>query len=88
MQSEIRGELEPICVAQNEYSVGHGFRFDRRHWSWGAFSSWFRRDTLGHGTYHVIRMLLDENAGGQVLLRPAERDRPPRWKEPTHATTA
>jgi hypothetical protein len=34
-------------------------------------------------TYHFIHTLFDENAGGQVLLRLAERDPLPHWNEPT-----
>lgn len=34
-------------------------------------------------TYHLIHTLFDENAGGQVLLRLAERDPLPHWNEPT-----
>ena len=34
-------------------------------------------------TYHFIHTLFDENTGGQVLLRLAERDPLPHWKEPT-----
>src|SRR5579863_9159118 len=34
-------------------------------------------------TYHFIYTLFDENAGGQVLLRLAERDPLPHWNEPT-----
>jgi hypothetical protein len=36
-------------------------------------------------TYHFIHTLFDENAGGQVLLRLAERDPLPHWNEPTLA---
>ncbi len=34
-------------------------------------------------TYHFIHTLFDENTGGQVLLRLAERDPLPHWNEPT-----
>ena len=34
-------------------------------------------------TYHFIHMLFDENTGGQVLLRLAERDPLPHWNQPT-----
>jgi hypothetical protein len=34
-------------------------------------------------TYHFIHTLFDENTGGQVLLRLAERDPLPQWNEPT-----
>lgn len=33
-------------------------------------------------TYHFIHMLFDENTGGEVLLRLAERDPLPHWNEP------
>ncbi len=33
--------------------------------------------------YRFIHTLFDENAGGQVLLRLAERDPLPHWNEPT-----
>jgi hypothetical protein len=34
-------------------------------------------------TYHFIHTLFDENTGGQVLLRLAERDPLPHWNQPT-----
>jgi hypothetical protein len=34
-------------------------------------------------TYQFIHTLFDENTGGQVLLRLAERDPLPHWDEPT-----
>ena len=34
-------------------------------------------------TYHFIHTLFDENTGGEVLLRLAERDPLPHWNEPT-----
>jgi hypothetical protein len=33
-------------------------------------------------TYHFIHTLFDENTGGEVLLRLAERDPLPHWNEP------
>ena len=38
-------------------------------------------------TYRFIHTLFDENAGGQILLRLAERDPLPQWNEPTLSTT-
>ena len=38
-------------------------------------------------TYRFIHMLFDENTGGQILLRLAERDPLPQWNEPTLSTT-
>jgi hypothetical protein len=34
-------------------------------------------------TYRFIHRLFDENTGGELLLRLAERDPLPRWNEPT-----
>ena len=34
-------------------------------------------------TYDFIHTLFDENTGGKVLLRLAERDPLPQWNEPT-----
>jgi hypothetical protein len=39
-------------------------------------------------TYRFIHTLFDEDSGGQLLLRLAERDPLPHWNEPTLATTA
>jgi hypothetical protein len=38
-------------------------------------------------TYRFIHTLFDENTGGQLLLRLAERDPLPPWNEPTLSTT-
>jgi hypothetical protein len=38
-------------------------------------------------TYRFIHTLFDENTGGQLLLRLAERDPLPQWNEPTLSTT-
>jgi hypothetical protein len=38
-------------------------------------------------TYRFIHTLFDENTGGQILLRLAERDPLPQWNEPTLSTT-
>jgi hypothetical protein len=38
-------------------------------------------------TYRFIHTLFDEDSGGQILLRLAERDPLPHWNEPTLATT-
>jgi hypothetical protein len=38
-------------------------------------------------TYRFIHSLFDEDTGGQILLRLAERDPLPHWNEPTLATT-
>jgi hypothetical protein len=38
-------------------------------------------------TYQFFHMLFDENTGGQILLRLAERDPLPRWNEPVLSTT-
>ena len=38
-------------------------------------------------TYRFIHSLFDENTGGQILLRLAERDPLPQWNEPTLSTT-
>jgi hypothetical protein len=38
-------------------------------------------------TYRFIHTLFDEDTGGQILLRLAERDPLPHWNEPTLATT-
>ena len=38
-------------------------------------------------TYRFIHTLFDENTGGQVLLRLAERDPLSQWNEPTLSTT-
>jgi hypothetical protein len=37
--------------------------------------------------YRFIHTLFDEDTGGQILLRLAERDPLPHWNEPTLATT-
>jgi hypothetical protein len=38
-------------------------------------------------TYRFIHTLFDENTGGQILLRLAERDPLSQWNEPTLSTT-
>jgi hypothetical protein len=38
-------------------------------------------------TYRFIHTLFDENTGGQLLLRLAERNPLPQWNEPTLSTT-
>jgi hypothetical protein len=38
-------------------------------------------------TYRFINTLFDENTGGQLLLRLAERDPLPQWNEPMLSTT-
>src|SRR5208283_3108691 len=38
-------------------------------------------------TYRFIHTLFDEDTGGQILLRLAERDPLPQWNEPTLSTT-
>jgi len=38
-------------------------------------------------TYRFIHTLFDENTGGQILLRLAERDPLPHWNEPALART-
>jgi hypothetical protein len=39
-------------------------------------------------TYRFVHMLFDDDAGGKLILRLAERDPLPRWNEPTRADEA